>query len=352
MTGEDILPYVEERCPSFDPSGVPDRLPGGNLNRVWRVPGAEQSVIVKHAPPHVASNPEIPLDPFRLVIEARCLQAFGLEGELRSLPTDAVRPPRLIDMNRQKAVLIMEDVGKGPTLDRWFSGVEDPSGVSAASSWGHHLGRFIGRLHSVTANESSYAERFDNRPMQETRQDVQYEGVSDMLDRAGVSDGDALAAKAEALGERLLEPGVCLTMGDLWPPSVMVEPQGLRVIDWELAHYGRPLQDVAHWLAHLWMQEHVADTSASVTAIAEHRRSFVTAYQASVTPVQDELWSAREKRGAAIHFGAEILMRAVGPFQDGYVYSGLDLDHPRVREAVETAVHHLRTPDEGSVLES
>lgn len=351
MTENEILEYVQERLSGFTPAGSPARIPDGNLNFVWRVEGEERSVIVKHAPPHIASNPEIPLDPFRLIIEWRCLNAVGPDGFLSALTDVSVRPPRLLDGNVDDNILIMEDLGDLPTMGRWLQDADTRNSDREGLNRGQTLGRFVGKLHACTTNDPECAEHFDNRSMQKTRNSVQYQGVSEMLDRAGVSDAHALGQRAESLGEDLLTPGVCLTMGDLWPPSVMVAPQGLRVIDWELAHYGRPLQDIAHWLAHLWMQEHVADTSASATAIAEHRRSFVTAYRASVDPVLDDIWTPREKRDAAVHFGAEILMRAVGPFQDGYVYSGLDLDHPKVREAVETAVHHLRNPDEGSLLE-
>ena len=55
-------------------------------------------------------------------------------------------------------------------------------------------------------------------------------------------------------------------------------------------------------------------------------------------------------RAAAIHFGAEILVRAVGPFQDNYLYAGLDPDHAAVQVAVETAAQHLRSPDEQSLI--
>lgn len=350
MIDADVLPYVQERVPGFSPVGIPERLPEGNLNVVWRVEGEERSVIVKHAPPHIASNPDIPLDRFRLVIEARCLQAFGSEGGLRSLSDDSVRPPRLIDVNRQKAVLIMEDVGRRPTLDRWLSGDKGPIEVSETSRWGHHLGRFIGRLHAVTADDSSYAERFDNRPMQETRHAVQYQGVSDMLNRADVPNAAALGRRAESLGKQLLEPGICLTMGDLWPRSVMVGAEDLRIIDWELAHFGRPLQDVAHWLAHLWMLEHVASSSWETEAVGEQRRAFLDAYFEAIGPARDDLWTSREEELAAVHLGAEILVRAVGPFQEGYVYAGLAPDHPTISEAVEEAVGHLQNSEAIDVL--
>jgi 5-methylthioribose kinase len=340
VVDDDVLPYVQERRPDFTPTGAPVRLPGGNLNVVWRVPGAERSLIVKYAPPYIAADPDTPLDPSRLVIEARCLKTLASEEALSEISCSAVRAPRLLDVNEEMPVLLMEDVGDVPSLDQWLQTAD----AGAASEQGRGLGRFIGRLHASTYDELAYAEAFDNRPMQETRLAVQYRGVADMLRAAGVHDAEALGARAESLGKALLEPGCCLTMGDLWPPSVLVTGDGLRLIDWELAHYGRPLQDVAHWRAHLWMQRHRAPTAAIAHAVESLWAAFLTAYRDALGDAKAALWTSRETREAAVHVGAEILVRAVGPFQNGYVYAGLDPNHPAVQEAVSEATRMLRSP--------
>ncbi len=342
MTDEDVLPYLQERMSDVTPAGDPVRLPGGNLNIVWRVPGGERSIIVKYAPPYIAADPDTPLDPSRLNIEARCLEALGPSGSLSETGPASVRAPRALDVNEEPHVLVMEDLGDLPTLDRWLR-EQDPNAVQdAAPILGDRLGAFIGELHAATHAEEAFAERFDNRPMQETRHAVQYQGVADMLDTGDVSDAAALGTRAERLGEELLEPGRCLTMGDLWPPSVLVEGGELRLIDWELAHYGRPLQDVAHFLAHLWMQGHRAPSTAAVEAVESLRTAFLDAYRKALGEKWNALWAEKEMRDAAVHFGAEILVRAVGPFQAGYVYEGLEPDHPAVQEAVTTAARHLR----------
>lgn len=346
MTDEDVLPYLRERLSDFDPAGTPTRLPEGNLNVVWRVPGNERSVVVKYAPPYIAADPDTPLDPSRLLIEARCLEALGPSGRLADVSGAAVRTPRPLDVSTEPHVLVMEDLGDLPTLNRWLR-EGDPGPVrKTAPTLGERLGTFLGTLHAATCDDEAYAAAFVNRPMQETRQAVQYQGVAGMLEKGGVADADDLGARAEALGAALLEPGRCLTMGDLWPPSVLVDGGNLRLIDWELAHYGRPLQDVAHWIAHLWMQEHRAPSSAVGEAVKALRTSFLRAYWAALgNGAEKALWTEQERRDAAVHLGAEILVRAVGPFQAGYVYEGLAPDHPVVQEAVTTAVRHLRAPD-------
>lgn len=350
VTDEDVVPYLQERVPEFNPAGAPTRLPQGNLNVVWRVPGDERSVVVKYAPPYIAADPDTPLDPSRLLAEARCLKALGPGGALDDVRRASVRTPRPIDVNADAHVLVMEDLGDLPTLNRWLRD-RDPATVrNTAPTLGRRLGTFLGELHAATCDEETYAAAFVNRPMQETRQAVQYHGVTGMLEKGGVEDAEDLGARAEALGATLLEPGRCLTMGDLWPPSVLVDGTHLRLIDWELAHYGRPLQDVAHVLAHLWMQRHRAASPKIAEAVEALRSAFVGAYGAGLGDAADVLWTEQEHRDAAVHFGAEILVRAVGPFQAGYVYDSLEPDHPVVQEAVTTAACHLRRPESVDVF--
>jgi hypothetical protein len=289
------------------------------------------------------------------MIEAQCLEALAPEGSLAAVPSRAVRAARLLDVNEEIPVLLTEDVGDVPSLDEWLRTAGEQSRAADAAVQGRRLGRFIGRLHATTCNDDRYAEPFDNRSMQETRLAVQYRGVTEMLRTGGVEDAEALGARAKSLGQELLEPGRCLTMGDLWPPSVLVEEEGpnlsgLRLIDWELAHYGRPLQDVAHWCAHLWMQKHRAPSPAAADAVEAMRSSFLNAYRDALGEASETLWTDRERRGAAVHFGAEILVRAVGPFQEGYVYAGLDPNHPAVREAVTTAAACIRVPRSAALL--
>jgi len=348
MTDDDVPSYLRDRLPDVVPAGPPERLDGGNLNVVWRVPGADRSVIVKYAPPYVAADPDVPLDPSRILVEARCLEALGPGGRLSDVVGETVRAARLYDVNAERHVVVMEDVGDGPSLDEWLR-ADDRSGEEGARL-SRRLGAFIGRLHATTGGRTDLVEPFDNRPMQETRMAVQYQSVSDMLGRGGVSDAETLGARAEALGETLLTPGRCLTMGDLWPPSVLVAGEGLRLIDWELAHYGRPLQDVAHWRAHLWMQRHRGPSPAAADAADAAWAAFRDGYLEAVADRYEALWPVEERRAAAVHVGAEILVRAVGPFRDGYVYADRSPDDSYVQEAVATAARHLRAPEAHAVL--
>ncbi len=339
-TPEAARAFVARRLPGFEPTGARP-LHGGNLNYVWRVAGREGSVVVKHAPPFIARAPEIPLDPSRLAFEARALEAFGDGGALAALAREAVRPPRLLAFDAD--ALVMEDVGEAPDLGAWLrSSSRTPH---AAREAGRTLGAFVGSLHRTTFGDERLAAGFRNRAIQKSRLDVQYRAVAEMCGKGGAPDAPALGATAVALGEALLAPGRCLLMGDLWPASILVTPEGMRLIDWEFAHFGRPLQDVAHLAAHLWMHARRAPDAARADAARTLLRAFLEAYRRALGPTRAPLFDADELRGCAIHFACEILVRTTGPFRDGYLYDDLPSGAPAIREAVAVAAEHLRHPD-------
>lgn len=342
MTPDKVVEHLELRLPQFRITGDPEPLSGGYLNYVWRIKGDPEPVIVKFAPPHIASIPEIPLNPRRIVIEARCLHAFGPQGALAEAANDTVRPPRLLDFDECNHVLVMEDIGEPPGLGTWLQ--QEAHREHSAAEIGRHLGQFIGALHARSYKNQSLAKLFDNSAMQRTRLEVQYRAIRDLCIRAGLSDADALGTTAVALGELLQKPGLCVIMGDLWPPSILVAPGGLRIIDWELAHFGRPSQDVGHLVAHLWMQLHRASTESAAARIQATLRGFLASYRSTLGRRFDEVFGPEGIRESAIHLGAEILVRAVGAFQDGYLYEGLAPNDASVQEAAGIAAQHIRSP--------
>lgn len=344
MNAKDVSTHLARRLAHFEPAGDPEPLPGGHLNVVWRVPGHPRSVIVKYAPPYIAAQPEVPLDPGRIDIEARILQAFAPGGVLGDIASADVRPPYLFDFDASNHVIVMEDVGDCPDLGTWLH--QWPRSECLEDDVGHLLGQFIGSVHVQSAHDPQLAEMFDNPSIQRTRLDVQYRAVGDLCRKAGLPDATELGERAVAFGERLQEPGTCVIMGDLWPPSVRVTSSGLRLIDWELAHFGRPAQDLGHLAAHLWMYAHRAPTQESEYKVRAVLHRFLRAYRAALGEDLDTVLEAEDLRDCAIHFGSEVLVRTVGRFQDGYLYEDLGLTDTAVQEAVDVAVRHLRAPQD------
>lgn len=343
MTPEMIVKQVRAHLPDFEATGIPVRLTGGYLNYVYRVPGRPQSVVVKCAPPHIAAMPEVPLDPQRIVIEGRSLAAFGPDGALAAVATPAVRPPRLLHFEEDECLLVEEDVGQVPHLGKWLQ--QGPPTELSGLHVGELLGEFIGRLHAHSYRDGQLAKTFDNKPIQRARLEVQYRNIGKLLARGGVADADELGQRAVELGELLQEPGLCVIQGDLWLPSILMTPDGIRLIDWELVHFGRPSQDVGHLASHLWMWIHRANSEAAERETRAVLEGFLRAYRSALGPKFDELFGAPGIRESTVHFGCEILVRTVGVFQEGYLYEGLPLDDAVIQEAVGVAAQHIRSPE-------
>jgi hypothetical protein len=132
-------------------------------------------------------------------------------------------------------------------------------------------------------------------------------------------------------------------MGDLWPRSLLYTGSGWYLIDWELAHFGSPAQDLGHWAAHTWMLEHRSAAGLPRSAARRLWTDFLEGYL-SCLPTSGPLITQQTCHDAAVHAAAEILARTTGAFRTGYLYDSLSPTSPEVREAVHTAVHWIRNP--------
>ena len=334
QTPEALLGHLQRRLPGFTATAAPERIRVSYRNDIYRIPAQPEPVIVK-----VATS-QVPLDQHRLEIEARSLAALQPGGVLEDVSSPVVRPPRLLDFDASRHILMMEDVSAVRNLSSWL--LEG----GAQREMGQLLGRFTAALHWESFADPQLALDFDNSTIHHSRIKFQYGAVAQMCRRAGLSDAEELGRRADALGEQLRSPGVCVIQGDLWPRSVLVSADGLRVIDWELAHYGHPAQDVGHLSAHLWMEAHRAPTAEAAHRARATLRSFLTTYRAGLGSAFEEVFGPQGVRESAVHFGAEILMRTVGAAQHGYLYEGLDVEDPALQEAVQTAAQHIRSPEQ------
>ncbi len=212
---------------------------------------------------------------------------------------------------------------------------------------GARLGRFIGKLHGSTHGVADFAQQIDNRGIQQVRFDMQYCAMEKLLESIGCDDWAVLGRRSFELGEKYLSPGKCVIMGDLWPRSILADASrySIRIIDWEFAHFGRPAQDIAHLAAHCWMMAHRASSELDKTSILSLWAAFIDSYRETLGAEWTALWDAGEHRDASVHFGCEIVMRTMGPFQNGYLYEDLEARSPAIREAVKCAVRHIRKPD-------
>lgn len=300
---------------SFDPEqwlrdhlgGPVDRiepLSGGLVNQVFKVVCPDRVLVLKHAALHLATNPEIELPISRMDVE---VEALKILGELE-LP-DGVQCPEVLVYDRVESTFLMSFV-QGRGLAEILA---EEDSVRVLRGHGRTFGRWLGVLHAKTSTSSrrdEFASRLDNTAIQEVRAEVQYRGLTAMLEPRFEEPAEWVASRFSGCA------GECMILGDLWPESLLLNGDSWGVIDLEFAHWGFPEQDLAHLLAHLRMWALCSENSAPIEAFA-----------AELTDAYFEVssWHEENFKAANIHFGFEILARAIGLFRSGYLFENASL---------------------------
>lgn len=271
------------------------KISGGLINYVYRVWLHERTVIVKQSPPYISSQPHIPLSQTRSIFEQQALYRLPFM-------MSQSRTPKLLCGTL--GLFVMEDKGRLPNMQEAFS-----------FSILRKLALWLAHLHNETYGQICW----NNIEVQQTRQIHQYNALADWLSHRHRN----ASVKLRTLGSFLLEQGICCIMGDLWPSSILIDRDEFWVIDWEFSHYGRPLQDVAHFCAHLdlvFPQLHEGKTAKEI---------FLDEYQRHCrAEIEDDICSP----WASIHYAAELLMRTQGVFAA----------HHKKQKITEHAIHILR----------
>ncbi|MEM6344449.1 MAG: phosphotransferase [Bacteroidota bacterium] len=332
MHAEVLIAYLRQHFPDLALSGPPVSLQGGLLNYVWRVPTLPNSIIAKYTPPYIASAPQIAMDATRSRFEAAALRWWDEQNS----PLDTIRPPHLLHAFAERSLILMEDVGPAPDLAAALKQMDLPT----ATATGKLIGQFIAHLHHNTFQNTQLAHHFQNEGVQSVRLAVQY-NLLPALQKAHIPQAQAIADRITEVGQWINQAGICLIMGDLWPPSILISDAGPRVIDWEFAHFGWPIQDVAHLSAHLWMQAHMAKDAAHREAVQNCLFSFLETY---FTAFGERSAPIEPRRLYFVHVGAEILARTIGDFQAGYLYDGLVQSDLRMQEALDFAIESILSP--------
>lgn len=254
-------------------------LSGGLINTVYRAQLAHRSVIIKHSPPYISTQPDIPFSQRRSIIEQQALYRLPMMMEQPHTPTLICGTLGLFAMEDKGVLANFQESFSFPLLKK--------------------IAHWLAQLHNETYGRPCW----NNIDVQRTRQRLQYNALADSLSHAH----RAAAVKLRNLGNTLLEEGICCIMGDLWPASILVENENFWVIDWEFSHYGRPLQDVAHFCAHLDLS--CPQLLDGVTA----KEMFLDAYQRHCrVEIENDICSP----DASVHYAAELLMRTQGLFAE------------------------------------
>jgi 5-methylthioribose kinase len=313
-------PYLPEPASAFEEIG------DGNLNYIYRVSSATDSVIVKHALDYIRiSHGSRPLTIDRTVYEARALAVSDKLAPGRVPKVHAVMP--------DSGILVMEDLRHHKTLRSLCLSPE------VGQERLDLVGEFLARTHLQSSavllapeERAAYVTEFINPDMvrhtlgvtfrrpfdgslvqdpQDVVADLAQNLVQDLATRIRAHD---LALDFASNAEALLH-------GDMHTGSVMVDGDDVRVIDPEFAMMGPIGFDLGCFLAHLAIAHahHVLlSNHRAVAVITQWATDFWAGYVRGI----ENLWPpdrvgrksflARQLGRAGAYGGIEMIRRVVG----------------------------------------
>jgi 5-methylthioribose kinase len=112
---------------------------------------------------------------------------------------------------------------------------------------GQRTGEILGRMHTVTCQDPTLAERWgDRRVFVQLRVDPFYRCIQQRRPEVSAAVGPLI--------EGLLDAQVALCHGDYSPKNILVHAGGFTLVDYETAHIGDPSMDLGFFLSHLLLK--------------------------------------------------------------------------------------------------
>jgi 5-methylthioribose kinase len=243
-----------------------------------------RSLVVKQSLPRLRVQTEWRANPERILTEAAAL-------ELASTLTPG-RVPAVLDVDERAYVIVIE---RAPTdWTPWKQQLFDGSATGEAA---YTLGETLGIWHRSTTTDEALRRPFiDVETFIQLRVEPYYITVADRHEK--------LAAPIKELIETMDRRRLCFVHGDFSPKNVLVGRSGLWVLDFEVAHVGDPVFDVAFMLHHLTLKAiHTGAVDRIVPLAQAFRRGYRDAEGGSAFDDLDYL---------AAHIGCLLLGRVDG----------------------------------------
>lgn len=233
LTVDSVGAYLCER--GVVPVGVDTsaiELAGGISNVVLKVDFDGRSVVVKQALAQLRVADVWEFDPKRILVECACMEVLG-----SILPDGDV--PTVLDVDRETLTLVMSCAPTGGVnwKEALLRGDVDPGAV-------RYVAEQLARIHREAQALPDLAARFaDLMPMIEGRINPYHRATA-------LANPDLADAITEDIA-RLTSNRRTLVLGDYAPKNLIVYPDRVMVLDFEVAHWGDPSFDSAFMLTHL-----------------------------------------------------------------------------------------------------
>jgi 5-methylthioribose kinase len=235
-------------------------LGGGVSNVVFSVGTRDRGLVLKQSLGRLRVADEWLAKRERIITEANALQLAN------RLTPGAV--PAVIDVDVEGLTLTM---ARAP--QEWRNWKDCLLHGEAEPTIAHRLGSVLGTWHRETADHMEIASRFnDLEAFDQLRVDPYYRTV--------MRRRPALSQAIGAYVERMLGNRRCLVHGDYSPKNVLVGKEQGWVLDFEVAHFGDPVFDLAFMLNHLMLK--AIHRPQTVDGYARCAHAFWVEYQGTV----------------------------------------------------------------------
>lgn len=258
LTDATVVDYLRRRSViAADAQAQAEVMAGGVSNDVLAVCGPGVDVVVKQGLAQLRVAAEWFAPPERVLTEAAALRVAA-----RLRPADV---PRVLDVDPEALTLTIERAPRSMRV--WKADLLDGR-IDPATAW--QVGDALADWHTRTWLDPDILAEFDQQAFVELRINPFYRTVA-------VAHPE-LADRIEFAIAALEQQQLCLVHGDFSPKNILCDGVRICVLDWEVAHAGNPVFDLAFALTHLLLKGvRRPDLSAEYAASAA---AFDTAYQA------------------------------------------------------------------------
>ncbi|QPV62443.1 aminoglycoside phosphotransferase family protein [Halosimplex litoreum] len=284
-----------------DASAAVEPLGGGVSNAVIRVSWADDAVVAKQPFPDLDVAEQWPADVARVHNEAAAARVYG--DVATAVDDRGIHVPGVRFEDSAEHVIVLD--AAPPSAETWkadlLAGEVDPEIAT-------RLGAFLAAVHETAGGDPEVEAAFDRyEPFEQLRLDPYHRTVAERH--------PDLADRIEREVERIRTTRSTLVHGDYSPKNVLVDESTgdtrLWVLDFEVAHWGDPIFDLAFVCSHLCIKS---------VYRAEHGEQYVAAAESLLAAYRDAVGlPAERERHFLTELGLLLVARVDGKSPVEYV---------------------------------
>ena len=254
-----VIPYLTQRK-LLSGNATVEVLTGGVSCVVLAVQNDQVDLVVKQALPELKTKAKWVADQRRAIVEAEAMQIY------HSITPASV--PELIDLDPDNFTLTMSRLPH--TCTNWK---QDMLEGRIHPEMGEKLGKILAQWHNATAVDAAIKAKFmEGELFEQLRVSPFY--------RAVATKNPNLQAVINSLIEEITNEKIALVHGDFSPKNILATPDNSPIVlDFEVAHTGNPVFDLAFVSAHLLCKTIRTQSAAEKVAITSTALKFLASYR-------------------------------------------------------------------------